>query len=141
MICSFDDCKNEAEYGTLCWIHLALNKGLAIQESTIENAGMGLFTLIDRKKNSIITEYTGKLITPDEAKNSNSHYLLQTTKNWIIDGQDKNEIGYGRWINEYKKPNVRFSWDAKNKIAKIRAIKNIKAGEELFLNYGNSYWS
>ncbi|GAA6133240.1 hypothetical protein NBRC116188_00290 [Oceaniserpentilla sp. 4NH20-0058] len=93
-----------------------------VKESTTH--GKGLFAKKDISKNSIIGELQGAPSLSDDL-----HVL------WMNDGKDKfkvtNELKY---INHNKKPNVAYYDDYT-----VTALTNIKAGSELFHDYGDEW--
>jgi len=44
-------------------------------------------------------------------------------------------LGYGSLYNHSYTPNARYLYDFKNETVIIKAIKHIKSGEEIFINY------
>jgi uncharacterized protein len=44
-------------------------------------------------------------------------------------------LGYGSLMNHSYTPNAKYTHDYKQKVIVFRAIKNIKKGEEVFVNY------
>jgi len=47
-------------------------------------------------------------------------------------------LGYGSLINHSFKPNSAYTWGYKNKVMIFYAIKPIKKGEEIFVNYNST---
>jgi SET domain-containing protein len=113
-----------------------------VRQSSIPGIGLGLFTKVNLRKGDHIGYYTGKILT-DEQANSNryieSRYLLWVCRDWWIYGEGK-EAGYTRYINHSSKPNAELVVSVRWKTARFKALKNIKAGEELFFDYGKDYW-
>jgi hypothetical protein len=154
-------------------------------ESTIPNAGLGVFAKVPIKKGQVLGQYTGEYLsqaelderypgdtlavytikikctplnqckvctylplfgqelefdiedyfkeTPDPVPNSEPHYFY-------IDARDTSISGWPRFINEgtrsNKINNVEFQTDGA-----VIAIIPIDAHDELFVDYGNTYWS
>ena len=111
----------------------AQEKQLKVKKSS---AGLGLFTLEDIKKGSYILDYTGELITQEEADRRGGRYLFEINSKWTIDG--KGRENKARYINHSCDPNCET--DIVGRRVKISAIKNIKAGEELTYDYGEEYF-
>jgi SET domain-containing protein len=126
-------------------------KTLKVTKSKLPNAGKGLFTLIDVKKGEIVCEYEGELITWNEAINRNeknigkgAYFYFINNKN-VIDAWAAKKT-FGRYANDaaglVKIPGLRnnATYFEKGKKVFIKATRNIKAGEEIFVSYGKSYW-
>ena len=141
-------CKARTHYGCLCWVHRAQLNGTQIKDSTIPGAGKGLFARWDFGKGDAIVRYTGDIVqTADGEEESGwrgSSYVLEVTNSWAIDAARANTAD-GRMINDTvttkMRPNVKFAFDARRKVVTIRALRAIKAGEELFISYGREYWA
>lgn len=98
-------------------------------------AGLGLFTLEDIEKGGFVIEYVGPILTAKQANKKAGKYLFETSANRFIDGTNRTNIA--RYINHSCKPN------AETEVIKGRvfvfAKRKIKAGEELFYDYGKEY--
>ncbi len=113
-----------------------------VRESTIPGIGLGLFTKVNLKAGDHIGYYTGKILTDRQAESDRyvgSKYLLWICKDHWIFGEGK-EANYTRYINHSSDPNLELVTSVRWKTARFRAIKSIKAGEELFFDYGKDYW-
>lgn len=122
---------------------------LIIKKSKLPNAGKGLFTTKTIRKDSKIIEYRGEIIGYKEyrrrARKEQDHYLFYLRRELCIDALH---------TPQYK---ARYANDAAG-ITKVKGLKNnseymifgdkcfivasrdIKAGEEIFVDYTNSYW-
>lgn len=122
---------------------------LLVKKSRLPGAGKGLFTNKAIRKDSKIIEYRGELISYSEyrkrARKELDHYLFYLSRQIIIDA---------RTTPQYK---ARYANDAQG-FTRVKGIRNnsdyvifgnkcfivasrdIKAGEEIFVNYTNSYW-
>lgn len=99
-------------------------------------AGLGLFANEDIKKDSFIIEYTGELISGDEADRRGGKYLFEINSKWTIDGKNRDNIA--RYINHSCRPNSES--DVIGKKVKFFAKRNIKQGEEITVDYGKEYF-
>eukprot|EP01054_Gregarina_sp_Poly1_P005015 Gregarina_sp_Poly_1__5014@NODE_2659_length_1862_cov_546_523120_g1686_i0_p1_GENE_NODE_2659_length_1862_cov_546_523120_g1686_i0NODE_2659_length_1862_cov_546_523120_g1686_i0_p1_ORF_typecomplete_len407_score48_26SET/PF00856_28/1_6e17_NODE_2659_length_1862_cov_546_523120_g1686_i05721792 len=130
-----------------------LNYGVEVRDSTIPEAGRGLFASRDFKKGEFVTEYVGEIITRDEARRrlrrGQFHYLgTLVTGMYEIDGIQVPRDGEGAasFINHARKPHANVQWahveDRKACFRRMfaKASRDIAAGEELFLDYGKTYW-
>lgn len=124
---------------------------LSIKKSQLPFAGHGLWAEKDFKRGEVIVKYDGEYITWKECERRNTAqtgyggYYLFITKKRCIDAQ-YSEWAQGRYANdaaglsrvEGLRNNARY--EIINKEAYIMASRNIKAGEEIFVSYGRSYW-
>ncbi|QQS22756.1 SET domain-containing protein [bacterium] len=99
-------------------------------------AGLGLFTKQPIKKGSFIIEYVGPLLNDEQVQKKGGKYLFALGKKWTIDGTNRKNIA--RYINHSCLPNCEPIQYAQR--IKIKAKRNIKAGEELFYDYGKEYF-
>ncbi|MBI3623480.1 SET domain-containing protein-lysine N-methyltransferase [Candidatus Pacearchaeota archaeon] len=109
------------------------NEFVKIRYSKIH--GNGGFAKKDIKKGTKLIEYIGKKITKEEAErvsDKDGVFLFELSKKWDIDGNVPENTA--RFINHSCDPNCDF--EIKNKQIWIRAMKDIKKGEELSYNYG-----
>lgn len=123
--------------------------GLEIKTSTIEDTGDGVFTNRDIEEGEII-ERVRTLPLADRRRYQNDQVLLDyllvdpcSCKECSIHGPIVRIImGFGSFYNHQNPPNQNCEWIVFStfNFLDIVAIKNIKAGEELFLSYGDSYF-
>jgi uncharacterized protein len=99
-------------------------------------AGLGLFTRVPIKKGQFIVRYIGRKIRTDTADELNTKYLFELNTRWTIDGASRRNIA--RYINHACRPNTE-TYFVKH-VIKVRAIKNIKAGDEITYHYGRTYF-
>lgn len=99
-------------------------------------SGLGLFATKDIKKGEWIIEYVGKMCTNKEVENNTTMYLFEINNKWTIDGGARSNTA--RYINHACKPNAESEIIKKQVF--IRAIKNIKAGEEITYDYGKEFF-
>lgn len=132
-----------------------IGNGVEVKPSTLEGAGNGLFACIDFESGDIITEFCGKFITKMEAdalKSELKHTHVRTVDfgYLYIDGL-KDPISAtgkgGASFSNHKRiseANSKFhkvydTKSARNKIY-LKATKRILKDEEIFTNYGKTYW-
>lgn len=114
---------------------------IEIKESTIPDAGRGVFTKQKIRKGELLGYYNGVFMTsiPD---NCDCDYIFTISDNppAYIDGCRKNT--WTSFMNHSYKPNV----EAIERVTKdgsyveFRALKRIEPDVELFFNYGRNYW-
>ena len=118
------------------------NESFEVRYSLVECAGEGLFSLINIKSNETIGEYKGFILTDNELENSPfnaSDYILCVCKDHNIIGEGP-LANHTRYINHHDEPNCEIVSSTRWKKARIRAIKSIKPGQELYIDYGEEYW-
>ncbi|KAI0126558.1 hypothetical protein BJ170DRAFT_684143 [Xylariales sp. AK1849] len=143
-----------------CPLQRGKSKSLVLGKSMIENCGYGLFTTEDIAQDEFVIEYVGELISQDEGvrrearrgdvfnEESNSSYLftlLEQEGIWV------DAAIYGnlsRYINHQDDADKRgLGCNITPKILyvggeyriKFSSMRDIKAGEELFFNYGENF--
>jgi len=154
--CSFiktnhQQCKKRSVIGfEYCTSHLTKAKHLQIRKSTIPNAGKGLFAYLENSPNNSIVfrngdticQYNGEHISREELMNryqgKTAPYAFQLNQNEMIDSAL--DRGIGSLANtKANHNNARFSINNQNHTVSIKATKNIRNGEEIFIPYGRSY--
>ncbi|THV49221.1 hypothetical protein BGAL_0206g00140 [Botrytis galanthina] len=127
-----------------------VNKKLILGKSPIEGAGFGLFTAEPVRKGDFLSEYTGELISDNEAERRGVEYnakfmsfLFTLNKEWTIDAMRMGNKT--RFINH-----AGSEADGMNCAARIllvngehriafRATRDILIGEELLFDYGRNF--
>ena len=102
------------------------------------NTGLGLFATKPIKERARIVEYKGRLLTTKEAEileNRGNLYLYEINSRWTIDGTPRSNIA--RYANHSCNPNTE-SYNLKLRVF-LRALRNIKPGEEIVYDYGTDY--
>lgn len=98
--------------------------------------GKGLFASADFTKDEFIVEYTGTKIPTAEADISKSRYLFELDKDWTLDGPP--QINVAGYINHSCDPNAEA--ETQDGHIYVSAIKVIRAGEEITIDYGDEYF-
>ena len=101
----------------------------------------GLFTAEDRKKNTILGQYFGKMISDDEAKTTDSNYMFEVRVRgkvaFVLDAADERHGSFLRFVNAANNEKdinaVFYQYDKK---IFLRTTRNIKAHEEILTTYG-----
>ena len=126
-------------------------KSVKISKSKIPNAGLGLFIMEAAKKGEFVARYSGEAIDRAENDRRTSNYRISISKNLYLDAKNSNHFE-GRFINDgpraNKRPNVRFAAGYRTNVCSISgfnwirifALRNLKSGEELYLDYGSDFW-
>lgn len=103
------------------------------------SAGLGLFSTDFFKKDEEIIEYTGELISEEEANRRGGKYLFEISDKETIDGKGRENIA--RYINHSCSPNAYAELDEDEKEVHIKAKRKINPGEEITYNYGKTYFN
>jgi SET domain-containing protein len=123
-------------------------KHLIIKRSGLPKAGKGLFTKIDILKGTRIVEYKGRIHPWREVKDQDgiNGYLMYINRNVVINALPAVKT-LGRYANDaqgfVRIEGIRNNSEyvSEGKRCFIEATRNIKAGEEIFVNYGREYWA
>jgi uncharacterized protein len=99
-------------------------------------AGLGLFACVPIKKGQFIIRYIGRKIRTETTEDLDTRYLFEINERWTIDGSSRRNRA--RYINHSCRPNAEVYFV--KLVIKIRAIKNIKAGDEITYHYGRNYF-
>jgi SET domain-containing protein len=124
-----------------------LDKYLYLKKSKLPNAGKGLFTKVDIPKGTRITEYKGRLQPWKDVKDDDGHnsYIFKLNTRLAINAE-KYLKTFGRYANDARGAGrvsgLRNNADyiVEGKKCYLDAIRNIKRGEEVFVEYGGNFW-
>ena len=116
----------------------ATGKRIQVRRSGVH--GKGVFALQDIAEGETLIEYVGEVISWDEAQDRHPHdpkdpnhtFYFHVNEDRVIDALHGGNSS--RWINHSCNPNCEADED-KDRIF-IKAIRNIRAGEELNYDYG-----
>ncbi len=116
------------------------SKGRRIQVRKSGVHGKGVYAVRPIKKGETIIEYVGEIITWDEALRRHPHdpsdpnhtFYFHIDEGRVIDAKFGGNAS--RWINHACAPNCEADDDGERVF--IKALRNIKPGEELFYDYG-----
>lgn len=118
--------------------HRTPSRRIQVRRSGVH--GKGVFALCDLARGETVIEYTGEVITWDEAQQRHPHdpadpnhtFYFHVSEDRVIDAK------YGgnsaRWINHSCTPNCIA--DEEGGRIFIRTLRKIRAGEELNYDYG-----
>ena len=144
--------------GPYCWQHTVIAEGVRVKESKIPGAGLGLFAEMEFRVGDYISRYAGRIYrsidefeaqyspwnapvyaaefgTRDEPFTVDAVASTSGNARYICDGA----IGQG----DRPLTNCQFQVDAEaraNSCKRVVCTKDIKAGEEIYINYGPDYW-
>ncbi len=100
--------------------------------------GLGLFATRPIRKRSRIAEYKGPLLATKAANKleaNGNRYLYEINSRWTINGSPRSNVA--RYANHSCNPNAE-SYNVRHRVF-IRAMRNIKPGEEIVYDYGTDY--
>ncbi|OAA46864.1 SET domain protein [Metarhizium rileyi] len=141
-----------------CDLQRGIGKSLLLGQSQLDGVGYGLFTAEDIAQDEFIIEYVGELITHDEGvrrearrgdvfdEESNVSYVFTLLENegiWVDAAIYGNLSRYINHASEHDTcgcnitPRILYV-NGEYRI-KFTAMRDIKAGEELFFNYGENF--
>ena len=110
---------------------------ISIKQSLIPNSGRGVFAEKDFKKDEVIE--VCPLLTDYKKNFVNSKIKDYTFKSKFKPDQEVIVFGMCSMYNHSDNFNVAHNQDPENMI--FTAARDIKKGEELYVNYGSNYWN
>jgi SET domain-containing protein len=108
------------------------NRNFAVKRTA---TGLGLFALQPIPRGKRIIEYTGRILSAEEADSSRGKYLFELDEKRAIDGSARTNLA--RYINHSCRPNAK-GYTSGRRIW-IWSLRAIKAGEQITINYGKDY--
>ena len=131
-----------------------VGKGLDVRISRIPNSGRGVFALRNFEQGEIVTLYFGhpfgeahRKLLQEEGRGT--HAKPVDFKHKYLDGVKSVFMGMhaAQLLNQGSSEACNCDWatlelrsNNAEKILAIRAVRDIKAGEELYISYGKKYW-
>lgn len=98
--------------------------------------GLGVFSSEPIPAGKRIIEYLGPILTTAEVDKKRGKYFFEIDENFSIDGSARTNLA--RYVNHSCRPNAE-AFVAGRRIW-IWSKRNIKAGEQITINYGKSYF-
>ena len=122
---------------------------LYVAESLLPQAGKGLYTAIRIYAGEIVAVFEGELLSEEEAelrrKAHEDGYFIQLLNGKIMDSMHTH--CFAKYANDSAgspmlkvRNNAVIALNEQQQIC-IVAIRNIKAGEEVYVSYGKAYWA
>lgn len=111
-------------------------KGNVLLKIRRSSTGLGLFADQDISQGTFVIEYTGELISIEQANRRGGKYLFKIDSELAIDA--KNRENLARYINHSCQPNCEVQIN--RKLILIFALRDIAKGEELNYDYGKEYF-
>lgn len=111
-----------------------IQKKLVIKKSPLH--GYGVFANQHIKAGEIIEECYALTVTAEEDAPSLSNYLFSThTSDWRL------LLGFGSIYNHARDFSATISYDETRGVTIFHASKSIRRGEEIFIDYGEEWFS
>jgi SET domain-containing protein len=120
-----------------------------LDRSTIKQAGYGVYSKYDIPAKTRIDEYVGEIIDDEEgSKRQDKTYFFRVFHkdgtSHIIDALPNEHSNIMKFVNGVRTPQQRKrqnceAYQRGNKIY-FKTLRDVKAGEELFIDYGPTYW-
>lgn len=138
-------CKNHVVYGYYCYVHNKYRKGLRIKNSTIKNAGRGLYAAKQYKLGQIVSQYQGQKL---KKRDVDKKYKEQGDFT-VCNGNKPHSIcvdaavtssSNGRYANtQNTQNNTELKYKNTSKTFRLVATEPIQPQQEIFADYGQSY--
>lgn len=96
--------------------------------------GIGIFATTDIKISEIIEICPIIILNDDDTKKIDKTHLYNYYFSWNHKGSAIS-LGYGSIYNHSYEPNAKYEKDSLNNLIIFRAIKKIKKGDEILVNY------
>ena len=128
-----------------CRFHLRQALNLDVDTSSIPGAGRGLFSLTSRLVGDHLVDYFGEVLdaaTIEERYpiNVTGIYALMLSRSFCIDSALVRGVGAAANAPPPKvRPNAKFVVNPRNRSARLEVLRHIKAGDEIFVSYGDEY--
>ena len=146
-----EQCRRKQYIGfDVCFQHLAKAYNVRIARTSLPNTqGKGLFAYkgsssnhdIVFKPNDNIITYRGETVSADDLEqrygNKTAPYALQISKTSFLDAGC--ERGVGSFANHKSRSSANAKLSYFRGEVKIKATKNIRNGDEIFVSYGDVY--
>ncbi len=112
---------------------LSPSEKIYISDSSIPNAGRGVFASVDIKKGESIEISPIILIPEDQIRHLKDTELLNYYFKW--NNQAGIALGFGSIYNHSYEPNATYKKDLKNNLLEFVSLRDIKKDEEITVNY------
>lgn len=120
---------------------------LYVKTSQIPNSGRGLFTAIDIEIDEVISIFKGEVLSDDEVKSrtesGDDDYFMNLPNGDILDC--KRTECFAKYANDAEGSNTGFRNNCiismNDDDVVLVATQDIKAGDEIFVEYGENYWN
>jgi uncharacterized protein len=120
-----------------------------VKQSNIENAGLGLFSTINIPVGVKVIEYKGEIMEMNDGHGTKGHghdycFLIGNIETGVCINADFSQCK-AKYVNDVYKTNkvanLRPVISHRNKTIWFESTRRIRAGDELYINYGSDYWT
>jgi len=145
ILCPFSSFNLEFKDAVINRLQVTVTANLAIEvaPSWIPEANQGLFAKRNIMRGQVVTCYVGELLsTKDAIRREDKSYLMRIGQELYIDSM-RSHMCLARYINDCKNAagyNVFFLKSKIERCAWVISLRDIRKGEELFVDYGRWYW-
>ncbi len=108
---------------------------MQIAVKRLPQKGRGVFALKNFKEGEIIEKCPVINVTPTERKHCEKTILANYIYPWRSTRSGSVVLGYGSLYNHSFNPNADWKQNFKSELMVYRALRNIKKGEEITVNY------
>ena len=127
-----------------CWQHTRSKYGVKPGPSKIPNAGKGLYAMKKFKANDRVVPYDGEIVTKETLQQRygdyTAPYALELSKSTNRNVDAACSRGIGSYTNHKIRPQSNSKFTVyKGRAGFIKATKQIKPGDEIYVSYGNNY--
>lgn len=114
--------------------------GVVAKLSLLPNAGLGLFATQEFHQGDSLGEYVGNRLTECEKRLlCDKSNLFKVSDDLFLDPRDEKMLM--RYMNHHFDPeNQNAKFEIRGEKVFVIVTRNIKAGEEIYISYGGSYW-
>ncbi len=139
-------CRRRVTIGLpMCWQHSQTTYGVRVAPSTIPGAGQGLFARRDFRPRDPICPYGGRLLTADEVERlypgtTLAPYVERISKEYARDAACVRGIGSMANGMRRRTDSNAETYVRAHRVPWLRALRRIRAGEEILNHYGQEYF-
>jgi len=144
-------CGARTKRGQFCYAHRRQKCGTHIKAASVKGHGLNLFTTRAFRKGEVLADYSGDYVVGRGDDVGGPYFLnLRVRGGAAIDAARTNS-GDGRWANDARSvrlsngrkasPNSIMATQPGTRVVKLRASRDIAAGQEIFVSYGAAYWA
>lgn len=112
-----------------------VNSGIYVAPASRGIKGWGVYAARSFKKGEIVEECPVIFATDLDNPQINDYVFGHDDKTTIL------TLGYGAVYNHSDTPHLSYHIDEENRLMTYVAKRPIEAGEEIFINYGDDYWT